>query len=649
MRGALWIPGLIACLILAPAMAVSEDAPSTADCLDCHGVDGVRPADEKPDGMSVYLSSWKTSAHGDLDCTDCHTTVTSLDHDPDLPPADCSSCHDDVLEAWELGMHGREFASGDAAAPTCATCHDPHVDLPSSNPASPLHRTNLAALCTKCHGDQNGVGARRSAVPHPAQSYARGAHARAMAAGNEAAATCSDCHDSHAVLRARNPLSKVNYENVSSTCGACHQEIRQDYEASVHGLAVAAGASGSPTCNSCHGEHAVLNLGEAGLSMVVANETCESCHNSPALARRYGLPEDAVASYEDSYHGRATRGGLAQAAGCTSCHGVHRILASNNPLSTINSNNLLQTCRSCHPKATESFAQSYAHAPKRLTSQDEAVGWVRSIYLWIIGIVIGGMLLHNLLVFIKDIRQQYVLKRKQRTHQRFNRGEVVQHLITLVSFIVLVITGMALKYDEAMWVRPLTALGMDEPLRRVIHRTAGVVMIAGSIYHLIYLVSARGREQMRQMMPKIGDVRDFFGNMSHKLGRAAHEPRFQRFSYMEKAEYWALMWGTLVMVVTGLILWFPEQLHGPSWLVRVSEAIHFYEAWLAMLAIIIWHFFYVMFRPGVFPVSFTMVDGKMPLEEMRHEHRGEYDQLYEGEEPEPDDASRRNDQTTPGS
>jgi cytochrome b subunit of formate dehydrogenase len=154
---------------------------------------------------------------------------------------------------------------------------------------------------------------------------------------------------------------------------------------------------------------------------------------------------------------------------------------------------------------------------------------------------------------------------------------------------------------------------------------------------------------MRQMMPKIGDVRDFFGNMSHKLGRAAHEPRFHRFSYMEKAEYWALMWGTLVMVITGLILWFPEQLHGPSWLVRVSEAIHFYEAWLAMLAIIIWHFFYVMFRPGVFPLSFTMVDGKMPLEEMRHEHRGEYDQLYEGEEPDPDDASRRNDETTPGS
>jgi cytochrome b subunit of formate dehydrogenase len=641
------ILGLVTCLILGPVAAVSQETPSTTDCLDCHGVDGVRPAGEAKDGMSVYLSSWKNSAHADLDCIDCHTTVTSLDHDPDLPPADCSSCHDDVVESWKSGMHGKEFAAGDAAAPTCANCHDPHVDLPSSDPASPLHRTNLAAVCTKCHGDENGVGSRQSAVPHPAQSYARGAHARAMAAGNEAAATCSDCHDSHAVLRARNPNSKVNHENVSHTCGACHTQIRDDYEASVHGVAVAAGASGSPTCNSCHGEHAVLNLGEAGLSTVVANETCESCHNSPALARRYGIPEDAVASYEDSYHGRAARGGLARAAGCTSCHGVHRILAPSNPLSTVNPAQLVNTCRSCHPNATEAFAHSYAHAPKRLSETDTAAGWVRTIYLWLIGIVIGGMLLHNLLVFIKDLREHYAHKRQQPVHQRFNRGEVIQHLVTLVAFIVLVITGFALKYSGAMWTRPLTALGMDEPLRRIIHRTAGVIMIAGSLYHLVYLVTARGREQMRQMAPKASDLRDFLGNMGHKLGLAAHEPRFQRFSYMEKAEYWALMWGTLVMVLTGLILWFPTQLEGPSWLVKVAEAIHFYEAWLAMLAIIVWHFFYVMFRPSIFPMSFTMVDGKMPLEEMRHEHRGEYDHLYEGEEPKTDTGSRRDDETIP--
>lgn len=636
MRGAPWFLGLFFFLTLFPTAALPQDLPQTSGCLECHGVEGLRPAGEAPDGSSLYLESWDNSVHGSLDCIDCHTSVTSLDHPTELPDADCSSCHDDVVEAYSGGMHAQALAAGDNQAPNCATCHDPHVDIEAGDPASHLHRTNLSAICTQCHGDENGVGGRNNtAVPHPASSYARGAHAQAMLDGNEAAATCSDCHDSHAVLRARDPLSKVHHDVVSSTCGSCHTEIRDAYDASIHGRGVAMGSSGSPTCNTCHGEHAVINLGETDKPMIVANETCESCHNSPALARRYGLPEGAVPSYEDSYHGRAARGGLAQAAGCTSCHGVHNILEISNPESTIHPNQLLNTCRNCHSSATEAFALSYAHAPNRESSEENVVWWVRSIYLWLIALVIGGMLLHNLLIFINDIRRQYAQQRRSRLHPRFNRNEMLQHVFFLVAFIILVVTGFALKYGDAMWARPLAWVGIDEPVRRIVHRSAGLVMILGSIYHLVYLVTRRGREQMRSMAPTATDGRHVIANMAHKLGFSKHEPRFKRFTYMEKAEYWALMWGTAVMVITGLVLWFPDRLQGPSWLVRVSETIHLYEAWLAMLAIIVWHFFYVMFRPGVFPVSFTMMDGKMQLEELRHEHRAEYDSLYEDEPSQP--------------
>ena len=169
---------------------------------------------------------------------------------------------------------------------------------------------------------------------------------------------------------------------------------------------------------------------------------------------------------------------------------------------------------------------------------------------------------------------------------------------------------------------------MDEPVRRLLHRIAAVGMILASLYHLGYLFTTRGREQLRHMAPRASDLRQLGSNLAFHLGRNAVRPAFARFRYIEKAEYWAVVWGTLVMVLTGLLLWFPDRLAGPSWLVRVAEAIHLYEAWLAFLAIVVWHFFFVMLRPGVFPLSFTVFDGRMDPEELEKEHPEEYQALY---------------------
>jgi len=118
-------------------------------------------------------------------------------------------------------------------------------------------------------------------------------------------------------------------------------------------------------------------------------------------------------------------------------------------------------------------------------------------------------------------------------------------------------------------------------------------------------------------------------NVGYHLGRTSTRPAFTRFRYIEKAEYWALVWGTIVMVATGLILWFPDRIAGgPTWLVRVAESIHLYEAWLAFLAIVVWHLFFVMFRPGTFPVSFTVFTGRMEPTELQHEHPEEYRREY---------------------
>jgi cytochrome b subunit of formate dehydrogenase len=129
------------------------------------------------------------------------------------------------------------------------------------------------------------------------------------------------------------------------------------------------------------------------------------------------------------------------------------------------------------------------------------------------------------------------------------------------------------------------------------------------------------------MAPRVKDVYEFIDNMLYHVGKRAHPPAFSRFRYIEKAEYWALVWGTVVMVVTGFILWFPAKLHGPTWMVRVAEAVHLYEAWLAFLAIVVWHLFFVLFRPGI-PGTFTAFTGRMDPEELAHEHPGEFEQVY---------------------
>jgi cytochrome b subunit of formate dehydrogenase len=181
-----------------------------------------------------------------------------------------------------------------------------------------------------------------------------------------------------------------------------------------------------------------------------------------------------------------------------------------------------------------------------------------------------------------------------------------------------------LKYDHTFWARWLEAIGMTEEVRRIVHRVAAVGMILVSIVHLGYLMGRRGREQLGHMTPRILDLHELRQNLAYHLGRRPTPPAFSRFRYIEKAEYWALLWGTMVMVATGLVLWFPDQLRGPSWLVRVAEAVHLYEAWLAFLAIVVWHFFFVMLRPGTFPLSFTVFTGRMEPEELEHEHPQEF-------------------------
>jgi hypothetical protein len=156
------------------------------------------------------------------------------------------------------------------------------------------------------------------------------------------------------------------------------------------------------------------------------------------------------------------------------------------------------------------------------------------------------------------------------------------------------------------------------------HRIAGVVLIGASVYHIVYLILSRdGRCWLKGMVPKVRDVREAVQTVGYNLGYRTSPPRYARFNYVEKAEYWALVWGTAVMAVTGILLWSHDwilsHLPYPMSVLDVTTAIHFYEAILATFAILIWHFYGVIFDPDVYPLKWTFITGRAPEHEVREE------------------------------
>jgi formate dehydrogenase gamma subunit len=278
--------------------------------------------------------------------------------------------------------------------------------------------------------------------------------------------------------------------------------------------------------------------------------------------------------------------------------------------------------------------------------------YVQNFYILMIVMTIGGMAIHNGLDFFRKLRREYrrrsgaavtLAQEEHETHRdgsqrwylRMSLFERAQHALLATSFLVLVYTGFALKYPEGWPFAWLTALEQGYAWRSWIHRGAALAMILACALHLIYLPTRRGRRFVLDMLPKVSDIRQSLQQIGYLVGLRAEPAQFDRFSYIEKAEYWALIWGSMIMAVTGFALWFEMEAlrYMPLWFLDVATLVHLYEAWLASLAILVWHFYYVIFNPDVYPVNWTWLTGKISEEMMQHEHPLEYERLREQEEP----------------
>jgi cytochrome b subunit of formate dehydrogenase len=677
----------------ADAIAPAPPIPNS-ECMDCHEAEfKARTKGGPKEWVGVRPAAFAASVHGSLDCVDCHDTIKEATHDSKLPKVDCASCHERTAKKHPFhprlalspvpagedtsctACHGshetvgpkspdypfaghrqaescgrcheaarKEYLAsahaaqpGPAARPTpdCLSCHKENIVRPASPDLLVALKLKQVQLCESCHVGQPEVAGKPAVGARFVASFDRSVHGAALQAGKAEAASCVDCHGAHAMNRAAIASATVNRLHITETCAKCHEEEAGEYNTSAHAVALQQGNADSAGCTSCHGEHDIKHHTDPTSRVHktnLAQQVCAECHASVRLTSRYGLANDTFKTFSDSYHGLAVRGGALEVVNCASCHGDHAIKSQLDPTSTVHKANLAMTCGECHPGANTRFAIGAVHASEESREASPWLYWISNFYVLLIIAVVGGMVVHNLLDFLKKTRHKLAVQKGEaqelhvahRLYLRMSVNERLQHAVLVVSFTLLVVTGFMLRYPEAWWVVAIRQLSSSAfELRGLVHRIASVVMLASGVWHVCYLAfTTAGRALFREMLPRKRDLTDPWGVLKYNLGLAPEKPAFGRFCYIEKAEYWAMAWGTALMTVTGAILWFDNASMGYITKLGfdISRTIHFYEAVLATLAIIVWHFYFVVFNPDVYPMNLAWLTGRMSEGEMMEEH-----------------------------
>ena len=389
----------------------------TKACLNCHLDAKKFPGEER--GSAIFTGQYEKSIHATsmkngkpvATCTDCHGNhMIKKMTDPDVKNQllkTCGKCHGDIVEKYNKSSHGKAFANNNKDAPTCITCHGEH-GINAVKLESKFSKLNLTELCLNCHKEGGVAYIENSNV----KDYKLSPHYIALTSGKDNAATCADCHGAHEMLPASDINSKVNKKNVANTCGsdACHKKQNEDYTGSIHQISIATKPkSDAPTCSNCHGGHQIASPNIVGSKLYGGKgvvQLCSDCHSSVEIVQNNNLPKGVAENFSESFHGLAIRGGSKQAADCGSCHGYHNIRPSSDAKSTINKNNLPQTCGKCHPGANKSVFDTPIHITDA-AKQSPLLNFITIFYIILICGTIGFMVLHNILDFRKKIKKTH--------------------------------------------------------------------------------------------------------------------------------------------------------------------------------------------------------------------------------------------------
>lgn len=580
------------------------------ECLLCH-------VQKDSDAPYVDMDAFSQSIHGRQQCLSCHVDAVGFPHAEKLAPVSCARCHRVEAQIYLNSDHGRAVAKGKVEAASCKDCHGHgHNLLNARNPASPVFRKNIPATCGQCHAGENRPANKDLTERHPVETYWGTVHGQAVLNDRLNAAVCSDCHGSHDLHGSSNPQSRVHRSRIVNTCGRCHDNVALVFQESIHGKAASLGIKESPVCTDCHGEHSIRPASDPGSSVSPQGitRTCSECHESERLINKFGLPRNRLKSYLDSYHGLAAQRGDLGVANCSSCHGWHDVLPASDPRSSINKANLPNTCSRCHSGIQKKFMSGRIHSDAKFSPQF----WVlffRWFYLLLIPLVVGGLALHNLLDFShKVVHKPEEPSALELTILRLNVMERWQHAALALTFGLLAYSGLALEFPKAWWAVPFQWMG-GEPSRKILHRSMALVFILTGVWHGLYLlITRRGRFILKhRLWPRLRDVPDALAMVRYNLGLSPVKPVLPYPSYIERAEYWALVWGALVMVVTGGLLYFNDFTlqHFPLWVSDVARIVHYFEAVLACLALLAWHAYWTVFDPAVYPMNWAWLTGRL--------------------------------------
>jgi cytochrome b subunit of formate dehydrogenase len=236
---------------------------------------------------------------------------------------------------------------------------------------------------------------------------------------------------------------------------------------------------------------------------------------------------------------------------------------------------------------------------------------------------------------------------------RMSLTERLQHGVVLVVFVLLILTGLPLLLHGLKVFKWVFSPEKSFYGRGLIHRAAAVGLIAAAVWHAASVAfTPRGRQYLRDMRPRVKDARDALQSLGFNLGLSRYllrrglgrtffkrhpfwlfetAPLFERYSFIEKFEYGALVWGTLIMILSGFFMWRVDlslRLF-PLWVHNIFILVHGYEAVLALLAILTWHMYNVHLNPEDFPMSKVWLNGRMTGREMRLRHPLEYRRVHE--------------------
>lgn len=603
-------------LLTQTALAGSETAETpakldNASCLSCHdgkkgAIEVPAPDDEKRELLTVTAEKLGKSVHANMECVACHTDIKddvqkTSTHGKNgavkLEKVDCAGCHQSLWQAAQSAGQGKD------------------------KPGLGRIAKNIAAYQQSFHA-------------RPNQNFP-----------DQPNASCDGCHDAHSfnVPAKDSPDYTAWRLGIAETCGkTCHTEQLESYAESIHGKTVLEKHDAkAAVCTDCHSTHSITSSSDTPFMQVI-KDRCGSCH------------EQNLKTYMATYHGQISTLGYTYTAKCYNCHGSHKIAKSDVPKSTVHSANLLKTCQTCHSGkkdlalAPVGFASYQPHGHPGDFNKYPQIWVAWQIMLQLLVGTFTFFWLHTLLWFYREFKERKahagekhirladIPEQYRGKHVcRFSPIWRVAHITFALSLMTLTLTGIPLFYPSSPWAETLmTSLGGPHTAG-LIHRTAAVIFAGVFFWHLAYVIYRLAKNWHNfkffgpdSLVPNLQDGKDMIAMFKWFFGMGPR-PKFDRWTYWEKFDYWAPFWGVTIIGVSGLIMWLPNFFGAflPGWVFNVAAIFHAEEAFLAVVFLFTVHFFNNHFRPDKFPVEVVMFTGSFSIEEFKHDHANEYERL----------------------